>query len=51
VLRQIPFRPAMEILWHAYIVTALSADRFLGVEARPEDLPDLQAFIRGLELV
>jgi hypothetical protein len=51
VLRQIPFRPAMEILWHAYIVTALSADRFLGIAARPEDLPDLQAFIRGLEMV
>lgn len=44
VLRQIPEPTATQIMWHAYIVTALRADRWLGIKAEPADLLDYEEF-------
>lgn len=44
VLRRIVEPIASEIMWHAYLVTALRAHRWLGIDATPSDLPSYEEF-------
>ncbi len=49
VLRQVPWRTSLEIMWHAYIITALSVDRFFGTPVSAADLPTLETFEAQLQ--
>lgn len=44
VLRQVPWRTCLEIMWHAYIVSALSVARFFEVPMSDSDLPTFESF-------
>jgi hypothetical protein len=48
VLRRIREPDASYIMWHAYLVTALAADRFLDIPVTPESLPDFATFQNSL---
>lgn len=44
VLRRVPWQTSLEIMWHAYIASAVSVNRFFEVPISADDLPSLHAF-------
>jgi hypothetical protein len=50
VLRKVPRPIATNILWHAYLITALSAHRFFGTPVSDSQLPTSEQFALSLGL-
>jgi hypothetical protein len=50
VLRRIDQPTAVRILWHAYVMTALSAHRFFDASLTEQQLPTMADFMEGLKL-
>ena len=50
VLRRIDQPTAVGILWHAYVMTALSAHRFFDAPLTEQQLPTMADFMEGLKL-
>ncbi|MBA3360001.1 MAG: hypothetical protein H0T94_00780 [Acidimicrobiia bacterium] len=44
VLRKVPRQTCLEIMWHAYVVTAVTLARFFAVPTSNEEIPTFDAF-------